>query len=436
VKVPPFSFKALPKGLLASKTAPAVGTFQTRFVATGPLDNWRAAKLNGQAEVTRLGLRLEGLRAPIEDFNLHVFFEDDRIAIDRGTLKIADSRINATGDIRGWRGVPRIQAALDSPSLDLALLIPQGERSPVRTAMEAISGNAKLAATVSVKNGRYRGVPFDEIKATVTGADGVLVVDPITGRMGAGTIAGQARIALPKGKPASVETSLNLQGIAVEPVFQSLGVKEPPFTGVLKLDGAISGNGNDPRGTAPTLNGDVRVMVEKGHFQKLSATAKVVRLLDLPRLLAGKAEVSEKGMPFDCMSAQIGIKNGIAETKDYRLDSEIMKITAAGTYDIPNDRYDMVMVVTPFGSYEGVLQSIPLFGKLFAGEREGFTTAFFEVKGPVTDPQVTWRPIKSVGSGLTGLAQLAFDFMKNVVMFPKEVISPSDKAPRSPCSAQ
>ena len=96
----------------------------------------------------------------------------------------------------------------------------------------------------------------------------------------------------------------------------------------------------------------------------------------------------------------------------------------------------MVMVVTPFGSYESVLQSIPLFGKLFAGEREGFTTAFFEVTGPLTDPKVTWQPIKSVGSGMTGLAQLAFDFMKNVIMFPKEVISPSNKAPRLPCSVQ
>src|SRR5881397_770127 len=436
VKVPPFSFKALPKGLLASKTAPATGTFQTSFVATGPLDNWRAVKLNGQAEVTRLGFRLEGLRAPIEDLNLHATFVDDRIAIDRGTLKIADSRINATGDIRGWRGVPRIQATLESHSLDLALLIPEGERSPVRIAMEAIGGNAKLAATVSVKSGRYRGVPFDEIQATVTGADSVLVVDPITGRMGMGTIAGQARIALPPGRPASVETGLYLKGIAVEPVFQALGVKEPPFTGVLKLDGAISGNGANPRGTVPTLNGDVRVMVEKGYFQKLSATAKVVRLLDLPRLLAGQAEVSEKGMPFNCMSGRVVVKNGIAEIQDYRLDSQIMKITAAGRYDIPNDNYDMTMVVTPFGSSETLLQSIPLFGKLFAGEREGFSTAFFEIKGPLTDPKVTWIPSKSLESGVTGTAKLAFDFMKNVIMFPKEVISPSDKAPRSPCSAQ
>ncbi len=436
VKVPTFSLKAMPKGILAAKTLPDAGTFRTSFIASGPLDNWRAAKVNGQAEVKQLRLKLEGLHAPVEDLSAHISFEDDRIAIDRGTLKIADSRINATGVIRGWRGVPRIQAALDSPSLDLALLIPEGEHSPVRTAMEAISGSAKLALTASVKNGRYRGVPFDEIQATVTGADGVLVVDPVSGRMGTGTIAGQARIALPKGKPASVETSLYVKDIAVEPVFQSLGIKEPPFTGVLKLEGAISGNGNDPRGTAPTLNGDVRVMVEKGYFQKLSATAKVVRLLDLPRVLAGKAEVSEKGMPFDCMSGRVVIKSGIAEVQDYRLDSQIMKMTAAGTYAIPSDNYDMTMVVTPFGSSETLLQSVPLFGRLFAGEREGFSTAFFEVKGPLTDPKVTWIPSKSLESGITGTGKLAFDLMKNIVMFPKELIAPSDKAPRSPCSAQ
>src|SRR5207244_5722957 len=92
--------------------------------------------------------------------------------------------------------------------------------------------------------------------------------------------------------------------------------------------------------------GDGRVMVEKGYFQRLSATAKVVRLLDLPRLLAGKAEVSEKGMPFDCMSGQVVVKNGIAVIEDYRLDSAIMRMTAAGTYDIPNNSNNMVMGVT------------------------------------------------------------------------------------------
>src|SRR5207244_12258475 len=116
-----------------------------------------------------------------------------------------------------------------------------GGRPPGRIAMEAIGGNAKLAATVSVKSGRHRCIPFDEIQATVTGADGVLVVDPITGRMGMGTIAGQARIALPPGKPASVETGLYLSGHAVESVCQALGVEDLPLTCIGKLVATISG---------------------------------------------------------------------------------------------------------------------------------------------------------------------------------------------------
>ncbi|TSA00763.1 MAG: DUF3971 domain-containing protein [Nitrospiraceae bacterium] len=436
VRIPPVALRAFPKGMLAAKTSFDAGTFQAQFMATGPLDNWWAAKLKGKAEIRQAGFKIEGLAAPVEDLTATFSFEGDRIEVEGGTLKIADSRINATGEVRGWRGVPRIQAVFDSPGLDLALLIPEGARSPVRAAMEALTRGAKLSATVSIRNGRYHGVPFDEIQAKVSGEGGALVMDPVTGRMGKGAIAGQTRVALPPGKYAAVESTLHLQGIAVEPVFNLFGVKEPPLTGSLTLDGAIRGDGTHPQGTAPTLNGDVKVLVSNGRFRKLSATSKIAGLLNLTAQLAGKADVSEQGMPFDCVSGRVVVKNGVAEVQNYRVDSPILKITGAGTYDIPNDRYDMVMVVTPFGSYEGILQSIPLFGKLFAGEREGFSTAFFEVKGPLNDPAVTWLPMKSVASGITGLGQLAFDLMKNIVLLPKELIAPTDKGPQTPCSAQ
>jgi hypothetical protein len=434
VQVPTVDFRTLPKGIVDIKTTPDSGSFQTQFVATGLLSNWGAAKLKGRTEIKQLGLKLEGMVAPIEDLNVTLSFDGDRIVVEQATLKIKESRINANGSVQGWRGVPRIRAVFDSPGLDLALLIPEGARSPVRVAMEAISHSAILEATATVRNGLYHGVLFDEIRARVSGGDSVLVLDPVTARMGKGIIVGQVRVALPQDKPAAVESSLHIKGMAMEPVFQSLGVKKPPFAGTLKLDGAISGNGNDPRGIASTLQGDINVIVEKGYSQELSATAKIVRLLNLPRLLVGQGEVSEQGMPFDCMSGRIVIKNGMAAVQDSRLDSPIMKMTAVGTYDIPHDNYDMVTVVTPYGSHETLLQSIPLFGRLFAGEREGFSTAFFEVKGPFADPKVTWLPMKSVGSGITGMAKLAFDIMKNIILFPKELFSPSEKPP-SPCSA-
>jgi hypothetical protein len=95
----------------------------------------------------------------------------------------------------------------------------------------------------------------------------------------------------------------------------------------------------------------------------------------------------------------------------------------------------MVMATSPFGSYQEFLTSIPLFGKLFISDREGIVTAFFEVKGPLGDPTVTSLPMKSVATGVTGFAMLAFDVLKNAILLPKELISPTKKAP-SPCSAR
>jgi len=355
----------------------------------------------------------------------------------RGRVKVAGppalvKHLTATLAFEG----DRIQSTIDASGLDLARLVPSGERSALRESLESFLDKGRLAVTLALRKARYQGWAFDEIHATVAGHRHALVLDPITGRMDTGILTGQSRISLPIGKPAAVDVTLHLQGIAVEPVFRSLGIKDPPFTGTMTLKGAIRGNGAHPQGTPATVNGDVRLVIKKGYSQKLSPTAKIIRLLDIPSVLAGKAEVSEKGMPFDCMSGRVVITNGVADIQGYRLDSPIMTITGAGTYHIPKDQYEMVMVVTPFGSSETLLQSIPLFGKLFAGEREGFSTAFFEIKGPLANPTVTWLPMKSVASGITGLGQLAFDFMKNIVLLPKELLSPSEEVAPTPCSIQ
>ncbi|MDE3035780.1 MAG: hypothetical protein KGJ14_07380, partial [Nitrospirota bacterium] len=73
-------------------------------------------------------------------------------------------------------------------------------------------------------------------------------------------------------------------------------------------------------------------------------------------------------------------------------------------------------------------QSIPLFGKLFAGERQGFTTALFEVKGTMQDPKVSYMPLQSLATGVAGMAHLAFDLLKNTILLPKNLIAPSDEA--------
>jgi hypothetical protein len=109
------------------------------------------------------------------------------------------------------------------------------------------------------------------------------------------------------------------------------------------------------------------------------------------------------------------------------IDSPILKITAAGNYDLPTDQLDLVAAVSPFGAYSQFLKTIPLFGRIFAGDRKGLATAMFSIKGAVEDPEVTYLPMKSFATGLSGLAQLAVDILKNTLMLPFDLMTPDEE---------
>jgi hypothetical protein len=148
--------------------------------------------------------------------------------------------------------------------------------------------------------------------------------------------------------------------------------------------------------------------------------------LNLPAVLQGKVDLEKEGLPYNRITATVVARNGLFETENLIIDSPIVKITAAGNFDLPTDQVDMVWAVSPFGSYSQFLKTIPLFGRLFAGDRKGIATALFSVKGSMEDPEVTYLPMKSFATGVTGLAQLAFDILKNTVMLPIDLMTPEE----------
>ena len=357
-------------------------------------------------------------------------FQDNRINVERATVKIEESRIAGRGTIRGWRGIPVVDVVLDSPGMDLDLLIPKGERSPMRTVLEVITGSTKLSGRATIRNAVYKGVDFEEIEAKLSGGDNKLIVDSINGTLPMGMLTAQVTLGLLPEKPIMVESSLVLDDVPVVPFLFAFGIKDPPVSGSLSMKANVRGQ----TGTYANLNGEANLIIERGYFQKLSATSKIIGILNLPTLLSGKVDFSNKGMPFDCLHARVVVRNGLAHVERYVVDSPIMKMTAVGDYDIPNNSTSMVMAVSPLGSYEEFLRSLPVFGKLFVGERQDFVTAFYEVKGPLDDPKVKLLPMRSVTSGVGAVAEMALDVMKNVFLLPKTLLTQSKKA-ISPCDA-
>ena len=402
------------------------GNLELSLDVKGKDRDWRAWKINGWLALSN-GL-MNAREGPIQDLYVRLLLARDAAELKRLSFRLMDSDIALEGTIRNWTSKPAITAKIDSNQMDIDLLIPKGQRAPIRDFLEWLAATSKVSATASIARGHYKHLKFGGLSARITIQDGILDLDRLSGQSTNGDIAGRIVVQLPRGQPADGELSLRATGLLVEDMYKLVGAKEGGVTGEARITGTVRGHGRNPHGLYPTLNGKIDVLLENGRVFKSEERAiwKIISILNLPAVLQGKVDLEKEGLPYNKITATMTVRNGLFETENLIIDSPIVKITAAGNYDLPTDQVDMVWAVSPFGSYSQFLKTIPLFGRLFAGERKGFATAMFSVKGSIEDPEVTYLPMKSFATGLTGLAQLAVDVLKNTVMLPIDLVTPDE----------
>jgi uncharacterized protein involved in outer membrane biogenesis len=390
--------------------------------------DWKTWRTTGWLALTNGLMNVSGVEGPIQDLYLRAHLVKNVAEIKRLSFRLRDSDVTLEGTIRNWAVKPVITTKIESNQMDLDLLIPKGERSPIREFLETLAATSKVQATVSMARGHYKHIKFGSLSARVMIQDGVLDLDRVSGRSPNGEVAGRVVVQLPRKQPADAEISLRATGLPVEDVLKLFGPKAGIATGEARITGTIRGHGRNPHGLYPTLNGKVDLLIEDGRILKSQERAiwKIISILNLPAVLQGKVDLEKEGLPYNKITATILVQNGLFETENLIIDSPIVKITAAGSYDLPTDQVDMVWAVSPFGSYSQFLKTIPLFGRLFAGDRKGIATALFAVKGSIEDPDVTYLPMKSFATGVTGLAQLAFDILKNTLMLPIDLMTPDE----------
>lgn len=420
------SLSSLPEWI--AKGGFEAGNLELSLDIRGKGTDWRAWRTTGWLALTNGLMHARGTDGPVQDLYVRLLMTRDAAELKRLSFRVTDSDVALEGTIRNWTGKPAITAKIESNQMDLDLLIPKGERAPIRDFLEWLAATSKVSATASISKGHYKHLKFGGLSARITIQDGVLDVDRVSGKSTNGDLAGRLVVQLPRGEPAETEVSLRATGLLVEDVQKLLGSHKGPISGEARISGTIRGHGRNPHGVFPTLNGKIDLLMENGRVFKSDERAiwKIISILNLPAVLQGKVDLEKEGLPYNKTTATITVRNGLMETENLVIDSPIVKVTAAGNYDLPTDQVDMVWAVSSFGSYTRFLKTIPLFGRLFAGERQGFDTAMFMVKGSIQDPEVTYLPMKSFAAGFTGLAQLAVDLLKNTVMLPVDLMRPDE----------
>lgn len=413
-----------------SKSGLEAGNLELSLEVKGREPDWQAWRITGWMGLTNGVLQAKGVDGHIQDLYARVRFLRNEAELKRLSFRVQGSDIAMEATVRNWLAKPSIIGKIESNQLDLSLLIPKGGRSPIREFLETLAATSHVTMTATVARGYYQHLKLSALSARLTIQDGVLDVDRLSGESSHGHVAGRLVVQLPPNAPADLDLSFRATGVEFDDVLQLAKAQGHGVSGELRISGAIRGHGRNPHGIYPSLNGKVDVLLENGRILKTNERTvwKIISLLNLPAVLQGKVELEKEGLPYNRISSTIAIQNGLFQTENLIIDSPILKITAAGNYDLPTDQLDLAVAVSPFGSYSQFLKTIPLFGRIIAGDRKGLATAMFTVKGGLEDPEVTYLPVKSFASGLSGLAQLAVDVLTNTLTLPMDLVTPDEES--------
>ncbi len=141
------------------------------------------------------------------------------------------------------------------------------------------------------------------------------------------------------GRDAPLKAQLrgSVDGLRLSALFPKVELMEKSFG---RLDGAmaVNGTGNSIAKMLGTSNGEARVYIRDGRFSK--------QMLDLAALNVGSVVVAKlfgenKEVQLRCAVADFGIKDGIAQTRSVKLNTEEAVVEAMGTIDLGREYMDL-----------------------------------------------------------------------------------------------
>lgn len=266
--------------------------------------------------------------------------------------------------------------------------------------------------------------PLEEVNAAVT-LDGARTgITSWHGRLAAGVIRGSGEVVRgPDGW--RMATTFALDNGRAEQLLGPLRGKGE-VTGRLSATGSLRSRGADREAFWRSLSGDVKVEMREGRMGQHTVLARILSLLNVAQLLSLKIpDLVSSGMPYEQLTADIGIRDGVARTENLVLDAPAMKVNAVGEVNLPAQTVDLQVAVKPFQTVDSIITKIPIAGWLLGGKEKSLILATFHVTGPLTEPEVTAMPVKDV-------ARNVFGIFRRILELPEAFVGAYENLPPQP----
>jgi uncharacterized protein involved in outer membrane biogenesis len=253
----------------------------------------------------------------------------DRLDIAQLSARAEGSELEATGSVESLsRRVARLDIVADPLDLDGLLELAaafsgrpaSGPSGPTRGEPMAID----LGAKVHAKNGRFAGMTFTDLDATIAVTPQHVTLSPLALRLFDGSVDGEITIGL--GSPPDLRLAGTLNDVDVQTLAAFAG-QPSAITGTLNGRMKVSGRGLDPASALQAARGTADVAIVKGRLPGLDLVRPVVLFFGHPK----GAPPEGSGEAFERISATLAIDQGVIRTDNLAFESRDVDMTGTGS---------------------------------------------------------------------------------------------------------
>ena len=357
-------------------------------------------------------------RAPLraEKVQGHISYSKDQLQIGSLSGTLGKSILQIKGSVKELQH-PVAELSVSSPHLEPADLTPLFGAGPG-------GGDSRftLKAQLNAAEGRVGEIPFQRLKCTILLEDKILQLQPFDFTCFEGEVSGKLRSEFGSGAPRHA-LSCNIQRVSADRMLHALGVKKQEVTGLLSLQGDLSVRGESAAEYQKSAHGNVKLRIERGSIRKFSTLSKIFSILNVSQLFKLQLpDMVSGGMPFNKITGDFALSDGVASTQNLFLDSNAMNLSAVGKFDMVKNELDLNIGVQPLQTVDKVVSKIPIVGWILTGKDRSLITTYFEAKGRIEDPKVTAVPVKSLAKGVLNIFKRVFELPARLITDTGEVI--------------
>jgi hypothetical protein len=379
------------------------------FVARGSLKGKLQAKiskkdltpaaLSGEIKGERLSFALPSLPFPVRDCDFSALFSGDKMVIPSLTMMTGESSLKGKGEFKGWKGLKGALTVTSSP-LDLSDFVGPGQVRREKRERSPFVDNTDIRISLDAQPAQWKKIRSERLKANLLLRKGDFHILSSQIHMDRGSLEVRGYV---KEDAMAFSGHAEFKDQPVADLIKRLGI-EPVYEGRFTGEARLYTEGQDWRDLISHLDGGINVLVEKGVIKKSNVFLKILEFLSLQNMFAKRPpDLSKEGLYFESLGGHGDIEKGVVRTENALMRSPVLNAVATGSADLGQNLADFDIGVQPLGTIDTVVSNIPVLGHILTGENKSLVTYYFEVKGPILDPQVEAVPFKALGNGVTGI---------------------------------